>query len=135
MRKTRFFFSFLIMSTILLAFSVQRENEQSVTSGIEWIKTEHDFGKIKQNIPVTATFEFRNTSMVPLVIISVEPQCGCTVADYPKEPVKYGKSGVVSVYFDARNAGYFQKSAIVATNAEQGSTTLIIKGDVVTPDD
>jgi hypothetical protein len=135
MRKTRFFFSFLIMSTILLAFSVQRENEQSVTSGIEWIKTEHDFGKIKQNIPVTATFEFRNTSMVPLVIISVEPQCGCTVADYPKEPVKYGKSGVVSVSFDARNAGYFQKSAIVATNAEQGSTTLIIKGDVVTPDD
>jgi hypothetical protein len=135
MRKTRFFFSFLIMSTILLAFSVQRENEQSVTSGIEWIKTEHDFGKIKQNIPVTATFEFRNTSMVPLVIISVEPQCGCTVADYPKEPVKYGKSGVVSVYFDARNAGYFQKSVIVATNAEQGSTTLIIKGDVVTPDD
>ncbi len=69
--------------------------------------------------------------MIPLIIVAVEPQCGCTIADYPREPMKYGKKGVVSVSFDAKNNGYFQKSIAVMTNAEQGTTTLIIKGEVV----
>jgi len=132
MKKTKIFVSVLLGSVILLAFTIQKEHEQSDYSSIEWIRTEHNFGKIKQNIPVTAGFEFRNNSMIPLVIVSVEPQCGCTIADYPREPLKYGKKGVISVLFDARNTGYFQKSVSVLTNTEQGTTTLIIKGEVVT---
>ena len=131
MQKVRITTSFLLVSAFLLAFNIQRENDQRVTSSIEWTKTEHNFGRIKQNIPVTAAFEFKNPSMVPLVITSVEPQCGCTVADYPKEPVTYGKKGVVSISFDAKNGGYFQKSIIVTTNSGQGSTILVIKGEVV----
>ena len=126
--------SFLLVSALLLAFNIQRENDQKVTSSIEWTNTEHNFGRIKQNNPVTAAFEFKNPSMVPLVITSVEPQCGCTVADYPKEPVTYGKKGVVSISFDAKNSGYFQKSIIVTSNSGQGSTILIIKGEVVIQD-
>ena len=134
MEKVKMTLSILLISSLLLAFNIQKDNDQRVTSSIEWINTEHNFGRIKQNIPVTAAFEFKNSSMVPLVIISVEPQCGCTVADYPKEPVTFGGKGVVSVSFDARNSGYFQKSIIVTTNSEQGSTTLIIKGEVVIQD-
>jgi len=134
MQKVKIIISILLVSAFLLAFNIHKENDQRVTSSIEWIKTEHNFGRIKQNIPVTAAFEFKNPSMAPLVIISVEPQCGCTVADYPKEPVTYRKKGVVSISFDARNSGYFQKSIIVNTNSEQGSTTLVIKGEVVIQD-
>jgi len=134
MRRVKITLSILLVSAFLPAFNIQKENDQRVTSSIEWIKTEHNFGRIKQNIPVAAAFEFKNPSMVPLVIISVEPQCGCTVADYPKEPVTFGKKGVVSVSFDARNSGYFQKSIIVTSNSEQGSTTLVIKGEVVMQD-
>jgi len=134
MGKIKIFISVMLVSGLFLAFNIQEDRDLRVTSSIEWTKTEHDFGRIKQNIPVTAAFEFKNPSMVPLVIISVEPQCGCTVADYPKEPVKYGKNGNVSVSFDARNTGYFQKSVIVTTNTDQGSTTLVIKGEVVTKD-
>ncbi len=134
MAKAKILISILFIVFLLSAFNMHDENEQHTASSIEWIRTEHDFGKIKQNIPVEADFEFRNPSMIPLVIISVEPQCGCTVADFPKEPVKHGKKGVVSVSFDAKSTGYFQKSIIVTTNAEQGSTTLVIKGEVVTPE-
>ncbi|HJX71776.1 MAG TPA: DUF1573 domain-containing protein [Bacteroidales bacterium] len=133
MEKAKIFISVLLGSAILLAFGIQREHERSDYSSIEWIKTEHDFGKIKQNISVTAEFEFRNNSLIPLVIVSVEPQCGCTVADYPMEPLTYGKKGVISISFDAKNRGYFQKSVLVQTNSEQGTTTLIIKGEVVKP--
>lgn len=110
---------------------IHHSNSNKVTSSIEWTNTEHDFGKIKQGIPVTATFEFKNTSMVPLIISSVEPQCGCTVAEYPKEPVKYGKKGNILISFDAKNQGYFQKSVTVVTNTEEATTTLVIKGEVV----
>lgn len=132
MQKFKISVSVLFISVFLLSFNIQDEYNKRVASGIEWIKTEHDFGRIKQNIPVTAAFEFKNPTMTPLVILSVEPQCGCTVADYPQEPISYEKKGVVSISFDARNNGYFQKSILVTTNTDQGSTTLIIKGEVVT---
>ncbi|MBN2214289.1 MAG: DUF1573 domain-containing protein [Bacteroidales bacterium] len=131
MEKTRIFISVLLFSVIMPAFNIQRESERKVNSSIEWIKTEHDFGKIRQNIPVTAAFEFKNGSMIPLVILSVEPQCGCTIADYPRKPLKYGNKGVVSISFDAKDMGYFQKSVAVLTNTEEGTTTLIIKGEVI----
>lgn len=131
MKKARIYITVLFCLSILPAFNILRENDANTNSSIQWTKTEHDFGKIKQNIAVSADFEFQNNSMIPLVIVSVEPQCGCTIADYPREPLKYGKKGVVSISFDAKNTGYFQKSVAVVTNAEQGTTTLIIKGEVV----
>jgi hypothetical protein len=84
-----------------------------------------------KNKPVTAVFEFNNPSMVPLIINKVEPQCGCTVANYPKEPIKPGKSAKISVSYNAKNIGYFKKSVIVSSNAEDAVTNLIIKGEVV----
>lgn len=131
MKEARFYITVLFCLSILPAFNILRENNANTDSSIQWTKTEHDFGKIKQNIPVSADFEFQNNSMIPLVIVSVEPQCGCTIADYPREPLKYGKKGIVSISFDAKNTGYFQKSVAVMTNTEQGTTTLIIKGEVV----
>ncbi len=121
------------MTLVLFFFSFDNQKDFTtyVSSSITWIKIEHDFGKIKHNNPVTATFEFSNPSMIPLIISSVEPQCGCTVADYPKEPVKSGKTGKIIVTYDAKNLGFFQKSIIVRSNTEEGTTTLIIKGDVV----
>ncbi len=81
---------------------------------------------------MVANFTFTNTSMVPLLINSVSTSCGCTVADYPKEPVLPGKTAVISATFNAAAAGPFQKSVLVSTNATEGRSTLILKGEVVT---
>lgn len=124
-----------ILIILMIACSVNTadcyaQKASAITSGIEWTEKTCDFGKIPQGKPVIAEFLFKNPSMVPLIIYAVKPSCGCTVADYTKEPIQPQKTGVIRVTFDAQNAGYFQKSVIVETNAGEGNETLIIKGEV-----
>lgn len=117
---------------LLIGFGklVNAQEPQKVSSSIEWSLTTYDFGIIQQGQPVIAEFEFLNTSMIPLIIHAVQPSCGCTVADYPKEPVQPGKSGKIAVTFNAASKGVFQKSVLVSTNATESRASLIIKGEV-----
>src|SRR4030042_4409855 len=105
------------------------QNSAKVASGIEWAEKTFDFGKILQGNPVIAEFQFKNPSIVPLIINSVKTSCGCTIADYTKEPIQPQKTGTIKVTYDAQNIGYFQKSIAVSTNAGEGSENLIIKGE------
>jgi hypothetical protein len=129
-----------IASVLLLSFtfilagltsSVHAQDAAKPVSGIAWTSTTIDFGKIEQGKPVSAEFEFKNPTMVPLIISSVRPTCGCTIADYPKEPIQPGKSGKIAVTYNAAAGGFFQKSIVVTSNATEGNTSLIIKGEVV----
>ncbi len=121
----------LLLASLLNSAESFAQKAAKISSGIEWTETTSDFGKIPQGKPVIAEFQFKNPSMVPLIIYAVKPSCGCTVADYPKEPVQPQKTGIIMVTFDAQNTGYFQKSVIIESNAGEGSETLIIKGEVV----
>ena len=107
------------------------EENKDTKASIEWEKTTYDFGKIVKNSPAVVEFEFKNKSMVPLVINSVRPTCGCTVADYPREPVQPGKSASITVKYNTRSIGHFSKSIVVRSNASEGETKLIIKGEVI----
>jgi hypothetical protein len=120
----------IVVHSIALANTDPYEKKNTKAS-IEWEKTSYDFGKIVKNSPATVEFEFKNNSMVPLVINSVRPTCGCTVADYPKEPVQPGKSAAITVKYNTRSIGHFTKSIIVSSNAGEGETKLIIKGEVI----
>ena len=67
-----------------------------------------------------------------LVIIEVNTNCGCTVADFPQAPVAPGKQGVISITFDPKgNPGEFAKEIVVKSNAKKKKTRLRIKGMVV----
>lgn len=125
---------FLVSSVLILAslsFSVSAQDAAKPSSGIEWTSTTIDFGKIEQGKPVSAEFEFKNPTMVPLLISSVRPTCGCTIADYPKEPILPGKSGKIAITYNAAAGGAFTKAIVVTSNATEGNTSLIIKGEVV----
>lgn len=130
--KITFFFS-LFLAVMLVGFSgdLNAQDAAKPVSGMAWTSTTIDFGKIEQGKPVSAEFEFQNPTMIPLIISSVRPTCGCTIADYPKEPVQPGKSGKISVTFNAASSGMFTKSIIVTSNAQEGNTALVIKGEVV----
>jgi len=124
----------LICLTIMLTSLsglVKAQDAAKPSAGIAWTATTLDFGKIEQGKPVTAEFEFNNPSMVPLIISSVRPTCGCTVADYPKEPVQPGQSGKIAVTYNAASSGFFQKTIVITTNATEGTTSLVIKGEVI----
>jgi len=97
---------------------------------IKWSKETYDFGKIKQNKPVTVEFELTNIGNAPLLIVKVEPACNCTTSDYTKSPIMPGKKGIVKVSFDAKNLGNFSKSVNVTTNAKEALSIIKFFGTV-----
>ncbi len=95
-----------------------------------WEQQVYDFAEIPQGKPVTTTFNYTNNGEMPLIISNVQTSCGCTVADYTKDPVLPGKSGYVKVTYNAANSGVFNKAVTITANTETGSQVLFIKGKV-----
>jgi hypothetical protein len=123
--------AFIFALLIGASGTVKAQDDPKPASGMAWTSTTIDFGKIEQGKPVSAEFEFKNPTMVPLIISSVRPTCGCTIADYPKEPIQPSKSGKIAVTFNAASSGVFTKTIMVTSNAAEGNTALVIKGEVV----
>ncbi len=96
-----------------------------------WVKTTHDFGRIQQGKPVVAEFKFTNKGSLPLIINDAKGSCGCTGVEYPKEPVGPGATGVIKVTYNAAALGAFNKSVAVESNADDGTTMLYMKGQVL----
>jgi len=90
-----------------------------------------DYGKIPVNAEGGRTFTFTNTGNAPIVISKVKTSCGCTVADYPKEPVMPGKTGEISVKYDTKRIGNFTKTLTVFSNASKPQLQLRISGQVL----
>lgn len=103
---------------------------------IEFEKDFHDFGKIIQGEKVTFAFKFKNTGKAMLLISTVSTSCGCTVSDYPKEPVKPGESGKIDVSFDSEGKrGPQNKTITVFANTQPNSAILRIQTMVMLPED
>jgi hypothetical protein len=108
------------------------KNEVNVdVAAFAWTSSVHDFGKIKQGVPVTHEFKFTNSGKAPLIIVNAQPSCGCTTPDWTKTPVGPGESGFIKATFNAGVAGPFNKTVTVTANVEGGTVQLIIKGEVV----
>lgn len=101
------------------------------SAAFNWTATTFDFGTIKANVPVTHQFTFTNTGDSPLVIVSVQASCGCTVAEYTKTPIEPGQTGFVKATYNAAKVGAFNKTVTVNANTEEGAVQLAIKGTVV----
>jgi hypothetical protein len=127
--------SLILMMTFLtgsLLFAQQEiVEEKNDIPTVTWNEKFHDFGKIKLKVPATATFTFENTCEMPVVITNVRSSCGCTVANYTKEPVKPGESGQVSATYNSARVGAFMKSVTVTMDGLPQPIMLKIKGEVV----
>lgn len=96
-----------------------------------WESAIHDFGKIKQGVPVTHEFTFTNTGKTPLVITNVQASCGCTTPAWSKDPIPPGGQGFIKATYNAASIGSFNKTVTVMANVENGFKQLSIKGEVV----
>nr|MBP6386038.1 DUF1573 domain-containing protein [Pseudarcicella sp.] len=122
MKKVFLLFALFLVSTSLI-------QAQGV---LKFSVTEFDFGKIKEGEMATHKFEFTNTGTAPVIISSANPSCGCTVADWTKEPVMPGKSGHVTASFNSTGRpGSFSKTATVVSNSETPQLALTLKGTVI----
>ena len=93
-------------------------------------KMTHEFGVVLWKHPATATFQIKNDGDKPLVISNVTTSCGCTVADWTKEPIAPGATGVVTSTFDAKALGHFYKDIGVYCNASARPIYLMLGGEV-----
>ncbi len=111
--------------------TAKNEGEKILGPAISFDELEHDYGTIEQNGNGVYNFVFENSGTQPLVLTNVRSTCGCTVPQYPKEPVKPGKTATIEVKYDTRRIGPFSKSVIVYSNATDTPVVLRIKGKVV----
>ena len=88
---------------------------------IQWLDSVKDFGKIPEGQKLEVAFRFRNTGTMPLVIVRVQPSCGCTVADQPTEPIAPGGEGQIKAIFNSKgHAGINHKTLFVTANTRGG---------------
>lgn len=100
---------------------------------LDFKDTLHDFGSIHVDEVVQYEFSFANTGKGPLIISNAQASCGCTVADYPHDPILPGQSGVMKVTFSsAGKSGHQEKSVAVHTNTVRGIHMLYIQADIAT---
>lgn len=121
----------ILALSIFLLSAVVTMAQSPAAPEFKFDKETHDFGKIPQNQPVNAKFEFTNVGDEPLIISDVKPTCGCTIADFTKTPVEKGKKGTISLTFNAAVVASFSKAVTVKSNSKTPEKLLYIKGEVV----
>ena len=78
-------------------------------------------------------FEFTNTGDEPLIIKNAKSSCGCTVPEWPKDPIAPGGKGQIKVQYNM-NPGPISNTITIESNAvnkPDGMVPLRIKGTVI----
>lgn len=102
---------------------------------IKFEESTYDFGTISQGEKVKHTYFFKNTGKSALIIHSAQGSCGCTIPEWPKEPVQPGEEGKIEVSFNSEHkSGHQEKMVTILANTKPTKTFLKITGEVVVPD-
>lgn len=129
MKKLALSFGILMLTAIAGGSVVKAQNAAGPEISFE--KDVHDYGNIKQHANGECEFKFTNTGNAPLIISNAKGSCGCTVPDWPKQPIKPGETAVIKVKYDTKRVGPISKTVTVESNAvEKPSAMLRIKGNV-----
>lgn len=101
------------------------------TTTIKFAEQEYNFGKIKSGEEAEHEYTFTNTGSEPLVISNAKGSCGCTVPQWPKEPIPPGGTGKIKVVFDSKGkSGPQTKTVTITANTDPPNTIIYIKGEV-----
>lgn len=139
-------FVLVVATSVILTSCGSKEKEESseVSSemvnndnppAMEFTETTFDFGTISQGEKVKHTFYFKNTGGSPLIIHSAQGSCGCTIPEWPKEPVPAGAEGKIEVSFNSEyKSGPQEKTVTILANTKPTKTYIKITGNVLVPD-
>ena len=115
-----------------VAVSTSTATAPADAAAFKFEKESFDFGQISNGEKVSYDFKFTNIGQSPLIITSATATCGCTVPDYPKEPVAPGAEGIIKVVFDSSGKlGMQNKVVTITANTVPEITQLNILGNVV----
>jgi len=95
-------------------------------------ETQFIFGKVKQGETVSHKFEIANTGRSNLVILDSKSSCGCTVSEFPTEPLPPQAKSYVKVTFDTKGkSGMQEKKVSIFSNTIPNETIFVVKGEVI----
>lgn len=101
---------------------------------LAFTQTTYDFGVIEQGEVISHEYTFRNTGTVPLLITDARSTCGCTVPDWPRQPIEPGQTGRLTVRFDSENkSGRQNKPVSITANTYPAITDIYLTGMVQPP--
>ncbi|MDO5443697.1 MAG: DUF1573 domain-containing protein [Bacteroidia bacterium] len=126
--------AYIILTVIsALCLSSGAVKAQTVIDDIVSVdKTVHDFGDLYSGSgPVSATFTFKNISDKPFLLFEVVSSCGCTEAQWTREPIQPGKTGTVTATYNNEDGPYpFDKTITVYLSELKKPIVLHIRGSV-----
>ena len=141
-------FTLLVLSLVMFAcndnaankikkenLQIAKERDSKIRMGgakMKFEKTEHDFGTINEGDVVETVFNFTNNGKSELIISKAKASCGCTVPEWPKEPIMPGESGEIKVKFNSkRKPNLQQKQITLETNTDNGKEIIKIRAMVI----
>lgn len=119
----------LAFSTFLASGILSAQSSDEIVTVDKHI---HDFGDIyRGDGPVSCTFTFKNVSDKPILLFQVVSSCGCTEAEWTREPIQPGKTGTVKATYNNEDGPYpFDKTVTVYVSDMNKPIVLHIRGSV-----
>ena len=104
--------------------------QEKISDDLQIDKFVHNFGDILfDSGPVSCTFTLKNTGSKPVVIYNAVTTCGCTKAEWTKEPIMPGKTGTISATYSNDEGPYpFDKSVTVYLSDMKKPIILKLRG-------
>lgn len=107
------------------------ETPSGPTTTVVFSEERFNFGTVAAGEKVQHNFKIKNTGKEPLIISNASSSCGCTVPEWPKEPIAPGKSGEIQVVFDSNGkSGAQSKRVTIVANTNPPESFLYLEGDV-----
>ncbi|MBQ3805525.1 MAG: DUF1573 domain-containing protein [Prevotella sp.] len=117
-----------ILSSLIFSASLLNANAQCFTANAK----EFECGQMMFRTPATITVTLRNTSTQPAEIKYVDTGCGCSKATYPAGAVNPGLDAQVSITFDCKQLGHFDRIVRVYDKQSERPAEFEVRGQVVT---
>lgn len=90
-----------------------------------------DFGTVKEGEIVEYEFRFTNKGKAALIIYDARSSCGCTVPEFPKDPIPPGDTSMLKVRFNTDGkTGKQVKTVTVQANTYPAESKLSLTGEV-----
>ena len=90
-----------------------------------------EFGEINEGDVTDTIFTFTNVGKEPLIISNAKAGCGCTVPQWPKEPIAPGETGKIAVKFNSKGKpGPQNKPVTLTMNTTPNTMKLRLVGKV-----
>lgn len=119
--------SSLISNPVTADEAISPEN----AAKIEFEEEVFDFGTLVEGESVEHIFKFKNVGQNPLIISHAQGSCGCTVPEWPSEPIAPNGEGEIKVKFNSKGKqGEQDKTVTISANTIPNKTKIRIVGGV-----